>query len=415
MKKTVSILLSLLAAAAISSCTVSDDLDDSFPEGPKGEGYDPSSYGERTDDGGDVPTPGEGGEGEGESTGNGQAGRVTAGEWNDLNHWTFWSNLMTGQEYSEMSGYWKFWTNNRVAFRVSDKEGKPISGVTLSLERGGSVIWTAVTDNRGRADGWIGLTQKEEKPTGISLRINGKDWEGTPAITTWDTTEQQLQMNEIVLEGVSPAAEKADIAFIVDATGSMGDEIAFLKEDLLDILKKVDALQSSVTFRTGALFYRDEGDDYVTRTNDFTTDFSKTTAFIAKQDANGGGDYPEAVHTALEVGLQQLSWDENAKTRLAFMLLDAPAHHRDDVIQSLQKSIPLYAKQGIRIIPIAASGVDKSTEFMLRFFAVTTGGTYVFITNDSGIGGDHIAASVGDYEVELLNELIVRLIKEYTD
>ena len=64
---------------------------------------------------------------------------------------------------------------------------------------------------------------------------------------------------------------------------------------------------------------------------------------------------------------------------------------------------------------MAASGVDKNTEFMLRFFAIATGGTYVFLTNHSGVGLDHIAASVGDYEVEPLNSLIVRLIGEYTE
>lgn len=52
-----------------------------------------------------------------------------------------------------------------------------------------------------------------------------------------------------------------------------------------------------------------------------------------------------------------------------------------------------FAKNGIKIIPVAASGVDKDTEFMLRFFEVATGGTYVFITNDSGIGNDHIDAT----------------------
>ena len=97
------------------------------------------------------------------------------------------------------------------------------------------------------------------------------------------------------------------------------------------------------------------------------------------------------------------------------MLLDAPAHHNDNVIKSLHSSIEAYAKAGIKIIPVAASGVDKNTEFMLRFFAVSTSGTYVFLTNDSGIGGDHIQASVGEYEVELLNELIVRLIDKYLD
>ena len=40
----------------------------------------------------------------------------------------------------------------------------------------------------------------------------------------------------------------------------------------------------------------------------------------------------------------------------------------------------------------------------------TLAGPFFFITNDSGIGNDHIEASVGDYEMELLNGLMVRLI-----
>ena len=52
---------------------------------------------------------------------------------------------------------------------------------------------------------------------------------------------------------------------------------------------------------------------------------------------------------------------------------------------------------------------------MLRFFAITTGGTYVFITDDSGVGNSHIKASVGHYEVEQLNDLIIRLINYYTE
>ncbi|MBQ4295940.1 MAG: hypothetical protein II755_10185, partial [Prevotella sp.] len=133
------------------------------------------------------------------------------------------------------------------------------------------------------------------------------------------------------------------------------------------------------------------------------------------QSANGGNDYPEAVHTALERMLQDLSWNEDARTRLAFLLLDAPAHHDVAVIQSLQQSVETCAKQGIKLIPVAASGADKNTEFMLRFFAVATGGTYVFLTDDSGVGLSHIAASVGDYKVEQLNQLLIRLIEAYTE
>ena len=349
-------------------------------------------------------------------SGNNQAGRITAGEWNDLDHWDYWGSLMTGEEFSQYSSYWKFWTNNRIAVEVSDKDGKPIPGIKVAVERTGATLWSAVTDNLGHAECWVGMFQKEDQPeaSSLTLKVNGEAWETTPAVTSWECPNG-VSVNRIVLDIASPAAQKADIAFIVDATGSMFDEIKFLKDDLMDILKKVEAKQSSVSFRTGAVFYRDEGDIYITRSSNFSADFATTIGFISKQEADGGGDYPEAVHTALEKSLQDLSWDESAKTKLAFILLDAPAHHFDNVINSLQGTIKAYAASGIKVIPIAASGIDKSAEFMLRFFAAATGGTYVFITNDSGIGGDHIAASVGQYEVEILNDLIIRLIEKYTD
>ncbi len=40
--------------------------------------------------------------------------------------------------------------------------------------------------------------------------------------------------------------------------------------------------------------------------------------------------------------------------------------------------------------------------------------TNLNLTNDSGVGNAHIEPTTGDYEVEKLNELIIRLIKKYT-
>jgi hypothetical protein len=223
-----------------------------------------------------------------------------------------------------------------------------------------------------------------------------------------------LNLNIIVNKEINHPEPKADVAFIVDATGSMGDEIDFLISDLGYIIDHAGS-NRKVTLRTAALFYRDEDDEYLTRHNDFADDVAVTQKFVSQQRADGGGDYPEAVHTALAESLQKLSWNESARARIAFLILDAPAHHYETVIASLQKSIALYAKNGIKIIPVAASGIDKDTEFMLRFFDIATGGTYVFLTDDSGIGNSHIEASVGDYEVEHLADLMVRLIKKYTE
>ncbi len=69
---------------------------------------------------------------------------------------------------------------------------------------------------------------------------------------------------------------------------------------------------------------------------------------------------------------------------------------------------------GVRIIPVASSGVNKDTEYLLRTLAVTTGGSYVFLTDDSGIGNEHIKPDTGAYDVKLLNELLVEVILRYT-
>jgi hypothetical protein len=50
----------------------------------------------------------------------------------------------------------------------------------------------------------------------------------------------------------------------------------------------------------------------------------------------------------------------------------------------------------------------------MKFTSILTNGTYVFITDDSGIGNPHLDPVVTDYEVEKLNDLLVRLIQSYT-
>lgn len=51
----------------------------------------------------------------------------------------------------------------------------------------------------------------------------------------------------------------------------------------------------------------------------------------------------------------------------------------------------------------------------MRFLASATGGTYVFLTDDSGIGNDHLEPAVGEYEVKPLNDLLVEVIRRYTE
>ncbi len=67
------------------------------------------------------------------------------------------------------------------------------------------------------------------------------------------------------------AENNVDVLFVVDATGSMGDEIEYLKSELSDVTRRVKEENSAVDLRMGAVFYRDEGDEYLTKVSAFSS------------------------------------------------------------------------------------------------------------------------------------------------
>lgn len=339
-----------------------------------------------------------------------QPGVITAGEWNDLDNWTFWQSTIGKDDFKSFPEYWNFYNNKRISLNVVGTDSKPAINQLVELKRNGKTIYTARTDNSGNAELWADLFQNSPKVDFSSLVIDINN--GLSTISQVKSYKNGI--NKAMISSKS-FDNKIELSFVVDATGSMGDELEYLKTELLDVISRVKTANPKSTVATSSVFYRDEGDEYVTRVSNFTMDPVTTTNFIKKQSAGGGGDFPEAVHTALDKAVNELQWSLNAKTRILFLVLDAPPHHNTGVIKDLQKSIMKASEKGIKIIPITASGIDKETEFLMRFLSLSTNGSYVFVTNHSGIGNDHLEASVGEYQVEFLNNLMVRLINKYAE
>ena len=337
-----------------------------------------------------------------------QGGLVTAGEWNDLDNWAFYQKTLMKEPFKGFPDDWQMYTNHRIAVAITAKN-KPAANATVTLFRNDTPIWTAKTDNLGRAELWVGAFQKEKELNTALLRLKvNEQWVSTATIS-------ETQVNRIAFDEALPSPTNlVQIAFMVDATGSMGDELEFLKMDLKKVINEVQKANNQLKISTGTVFYRDEGDEYVVKHSPFTEDINQTTEFISLQRADGGGDFPEAVDKAL-VQLNQLQWQPEARTRIAFLVLDAPPHNKPAVINSIQYSVKTAAASGIKLIPVVASGIDKTTEFLMRFIAMYTNGTYVFITDHSGIGNKHLEPSVGEYQVEKLSDLMVRLIKKYSE
>jgi hypothetical protein len=338
-------------------------------------------------------------------SGNDQAGVITAGEWNDLDHWDFWLNLQGNEIFKDVKSNYRYDLATKVTVKLLSADNIPLEDEPVSLQTSdGTVLWDGRTDNKGIAQLFIG---KAKSTVPFKVNVPGRGFSAAGVYST-GVTEYKVPV-------AAGTVSNADIAFVVDATGSMGDEISFLKNELLDVINRVKSGHPGMELRTGSIFYRDEGDEYVTRQNNFTNNGSTTIDFIRNQKAAGGGDFPEAVHTAVKEAVEQLSWSAKAKSRIMFLILDAPPHQEDKVLATLEAQVKAAAGKGIRIVPVTASGINKLTEYLMRQMAIATNGTYVFITNHSGIGNDHLEASVGEYEVEYLNNLMVRLINKYLE
>lgn len=337
------------------------------------------------------------------------AGQLTCGEWNDLDNWKSFQKLWQNHEFNEMRKNRGFNPENRYAVEIKDDNFKPYAGATVELLDDDKVIWKAISDNKGKAELWANTNKEEAKTDNHTIRVTANGNTQTVKAFSYH------KVNSFRIKAGSQKNREADVLMVVDATGSMGDELHFIKSELNNVLERVKAKQTDLSIRTGAVYYRDHGDEFVTKMSPFTDDVNYTLNFIGKQRADGGGDFPEAVDSALHDAIYKLRWNEKAVARLLFLVLDAPPHINKNVNENLHRQIKDAAAMGITIIPVVASGIDKESEFLFRTWAAYTNGTYVFLTDHSGIGNTHLKASVDDYKVELLNDALVRLITKYTE
>ena len=340
-----------------------------------------------------------------------QAGVLTAGEWSDLRNWPFWLEVLQRPEWAPLPATWRLHPTARYTLTLTDAAGQPLPGAQVTLGPAGMTtgattgVTTAVTDRLGRAELFptLFLAEHPAPPQTVLVTYRGQQYPMAPLAAA------EYAATRLVPVAATKAAA-VDIMFVVDATGSMVDEITYLQAELGNVIPRAAAQLPSADIRMGSVFYRDQGDEYLTRVQSFTTKLSVLQDFVRDQRADGGGDIPEAVDEALDVALQQ-QWRAEASCRLLFLVLDAPPH--PEAYPRMQKLIGQAASRGIRLIPVTASGIDVNTEFLMRSLAMSTAGTYVFLTDHSGIGDKHLTATVGPYQVEFLNDLLVRLIREY--
>ena len=343
----------------------------------------------------------------GGTNGNVAAGLLTAGEVNDFTKWYFWPRVIEDSHKQHISA-WQIAPRHRYTAQVVNKAGYPIASKAVSLlDQSGNTLFQAVTDNTGKAELWYQLIGNNlcGKHTDLYLLVDDRK----QVAKQWSEG-----LNTFVLDEACEADEDVDVFFIFDATGSMGDELRYLQAEMKDVIARAKEATGGLQIRTGAVVYRDHQDEYLTRISRLTEDIKATQAFIDKQQASGGGDYPEAVPEALMAVLNSAGWDSDARARIAFLILDAPCHQDSATVALLHEQVLNAAALGVRIVPVVCSGIGESGELLVRSIALATNGTSFFLTDDSGIGNPHLKPTTDSLKVEHLNDMMVRTIVEFS-
>lgn len=341
-----------------------------------------------------------------------KAGQITAGHWKDLDNWNDWLKTNEDINISSYMKTWGFFPKNLQHIKLQLSDGQAARHVQATLTDGtGKDLWTCISDAQGNCYFWSGIYGSKQPMETYQLKLISGQQQQSIRISNAQfnsSTPLTIQFNQ-------SDNKLIEIGFMVDATGSMSDEIRYLQVELIDVISRIKKERPCSEIKTGSVFYRDYTDDYLTRVMPLSANPSNTISFIGDQSANGGGDFPEAVEAALKASIDELGWSNSGSCKILFMILDAPPHQNNEEHKKIVRDYAQKAAEmGIRLIPVTASGIDKSTEFLMKYLAITTNGEYIYITNDSKIGNSHLKPTGGESKVEYLNDLMVRTVLEYS-
>ncbi len=129
--------------------------------------------------------------------------------------------------------------------------------------------------------------------------------------------------------------KELDLIFVIDVTGSMGDDIGAVKNSATAIVNTIASMICD--FQVGIVAYRDHpvypyGDpgDVMFEDYAFSKDTETIIANMNSLNVSGGADWEEAVYDALMRAINPSSlggWREGVKKKVIILMGDAPPHN----------------------------------------------------------------------------------------
>ena len=316
------------------------------------------------------------------------------------------------KKYSDQAPHYDIPISERIKLQVLDEQGKYVANADVAVYQGKRLLAKGKT----YADGSFFIYPVVIGVQGKKMRV-AVDYEGA---------RKNLTINRDGKRSVVLRLDKArktfqqiplDLLFILDTTGSMGEEIARLKSTIDIINANLATVTPRPAIRYGMVLYRDKDDDYCTKTVPFTSDLEQFRQALQPVQAEGGGDTPEDLQAALQVAVKEMNWNPDG-IRLAFIITDAAPHLDYGQDYTYVQAAKDAKQQAIKIFSVGTGGLDIAGEYVLRQIAQFTYGKYIFLTygehgeSHGGHPGSVSHHTGANFQTDKLESIIIRFAKQ---
>jgi len=137
--------------------------------------------------------------------------------------------------------------------------------------------------------------------------------------------------------------DQLDVGLALDTTASMRRPLEWIKRDVVKMMRAFELISREP--RIGVTLYRDQGDEYVTRTIPLTDNAKALQARLVPERPKGGGDVPEAVYEALVEMVRHQKWSPSERARKVIVVMsDAPP--KENSLDRIQALVAEAVKRG---------------------------------------------------------------------
>jgi Mg-chelatase subunit ChlD len=341
-----------------------------------------------------------------------EASGLKAGYADDNKQFNYYIHFL--EQYGPRAAHYPINISERIQLKVVDSAGKPVPNAAIKVSAPGSS--EPLAEGKTYSDGSFYFFPSEYRADIFRYQaaITHMQQRQELAIDRQGPREIEVKLG---LQRTVPEPLPLDVLFVLDTTGSMGKEIERLKRTIEIINLNLSSLSSKPQVRFGMVLYKDRGDEYVTRTVPLTGDLDVFQKELNKVRADGGGDGPEDLQSALADAVQKISWNRDG-VRLVFVITDAPPHLDYGQKYTFVNAAGDAKKQGIKIFSVGTGGLDLAGEFVLRQVAQYTSGRYIFLTygekgeSEGGRPGS-VSHHTGDnFQADKLETIIIQFAKE---